>query len=126
MLYAMGQAAGRSTARTIIEEFGAATVTKHVPAALDIYSSLGWAQASGLKSDFDGARAEIQVVDNFECLPHKGQDQKPYSNFLRGHLAGLFSELMGKRVDAEETNCIAQGDPCCLFKIAPAGQGDSK
>ena len=54
----------------------------------------------------------------WECEVQKGLVDKPASHLLRGVLAGFFKELLGKRVDVNETKCIALGDPYCQFEIS--------
>ena len=60
----------------------------------------------------------IQSYDCFECedLPHLG---KPACAFDSGLLEGIFSNYYGKKVEAEETKCYAQGDNFCQFVVKP-------
>jgi predicted hydrocarbon binding protein len=41
-------------------------------------------------------------------------------DFTRGYLAGMFSTLMKRRYDAEETECIADGKYRCVHVLRPA------
>ncbi|MGP8071488.1 MAG: V4R domain-containing protein [Candidatus Bathyarchaeia archaeon] len=45
--------------------------------------------------------------------------RKSISNFLRGHIAGWFSELVESRVEVVEEYCEAKGDPSCYFVVRP-------
>jgi predicted hydrocarbon binding protein len=118
ILHYMGEAGGRETAR-LTKEMNGGEVSKCLTPMLDLYSSAGWGQLNALNVDATRATAEVKAVDNFECSAHRGEGGVGYSHFLRGHLAGVFSQLFSKRVAAVETNCIVQGAPHCLFNIAP-------
>ncbi len=59
---------------------------------------------------------EIVVHDSFEC--ELGRSRAIcYSQFVRGMLAGVLSELFGKGFNLEEEECIAKGDQVCKFKV---------
>ncbi|MCQ5337466.1 MAG: 4-vinyl reductase [Candidatus Methanomethylicia archaeon] len=61
--------------------------------------------------------SEIIIHDCFECEIAKNQLDRPYSNFVRGILAGIFTELFGTEFKCKEENCIAKGDKACKFII---------
>jgi predicted hydrocarbon binding protein len=120
ILHHMGEAGGRVTA-ALAQEMGS-EVSECIPSILDLYSSAGWGVLNALNVDTTQGTVEVRAIDNFECLAHRGEGGVGYSHFLRGHLAGLFSELFSKRVEAVETNCIVQAAPHCTFNIAPQGR----
>jgi len=64
--------------------------------------------------DFDSDGGEILVYDSFECELGKGR-VIPYSQFVRGIIAGVLSELFGRAYNVTEESCIAKGDPVCRF-----------
>ncbi len=69
--------------------------------------------------DASPARAVLSVHGSFECELVKGQTRqtpKPYSQFVRGILAGILSELFGRKFEVTERECLARGDPYCRFE----------
>ncbi len=88
-----------------------------------MYAAGGWGVFKLVEVDFDRGVAVVNAFDNFECTLHRGEGGEPYSQYVRGDLAGLFSEVFGSKVDAVETQCIVQGAPFCRFEIAPAAKG---
>ena len=119
MLFAMGQAAGHDCFGMRIDEASARTVKMDLPNLMSLYSAAGWGIFKAIDVDSEKGSGTVQAIDCFECAPSQGKKSKPYSQFIRGHIAGLFSELFGKRIDAVETECIACGDPHCQFLIGP-------
>jgi len=82
----------------------------------------GWWKRT--KIAYDGFRkaARVRIWDNWECSEIKknlGITSKPQSQLVRGFLSGVFSEHFGVEMMAEETKCIAAGDPYCEFEIKP-------
>jgi predicted hydrocarbon binding protein len=61
------------------------------------------------------------MSNNFECEGQ--QSDKPNSQFIRGHIAGLFSNMLNEDLDCRETKCMALGDPYCEFVIARSQLG---
>jgi predicted hydrocarbon binding protein len=117
MLFAMGEAAGRESFRMMADEVSASTVKKELPNAMYLYSACGWGIFKAIDADFEQGSGTVRAIDCFECAPNQGEKSKPYSQFIRGHIAGLFSALFDKRIDVVETECIACGDPHCLFRL---------
>ncbi|MGB9718225.1 MAG: V4R domain-containing protein [Thermoproteota archaeon] len=60
--------------------------------------------------------AEVRIYQSFECETGKGSET-PYGHFIRGVLAGFFSNIFEKDVKAVETKCIARGDPYCEHMV---------
>ncbi|MCX8182540.1 MAG: hypothetical protein N3D12_05420 [Candidatus Methanomethyliaceae archaeon] len=84
----------------------------------DISSTLfQWAGFGRMNvQELDQERGTIIVYDSFECELGKGRSI-PYSQFVRGLLAGVLSELFGKGFNVMEEACIAKGDPSCKFVV---------
>lgn len=68
--------------------------------------------------------ASVTVVNGFECAHPQGRAGSPSPtfncDFVRGHLAGLFAEVFGRRMTAIETLCVGRGDAKCQFEVAPS------
>lgn len=78
--------------------------------------TLGWGEIEVVKTDLKTCEAQLHVYESCECEIGKGSEQ-PYSQLVRGILAGFFSLLFGKEAKATETRCIAKGDPYCEFTV---------
>jgi predicted hydrocarbon binding protein len=119
VLFSMGEAAGHAWFSMIADEVGANAVTKELSNMMYLYSACGWGIFKAIDVDLEQASATVEAIDCFECAPKEGKKSGPYSQFVRGHIAGLFSRLFDRRVDVIETGCIASGNPHCQFRIRP-------
>jgi predicted hydrocarbon binding protein len=84
---------------------------------LKIYSATGWGRLELSGLDPEHKRAKLKLDEGFECTDV--HSEKPESNFIRGHLAGVLSAYFGSEVKAVETRCISKGDSCCEFEVSP-------
>ena len=85
--------------------------------AIEIARALGYGIFEIL--EFSEYRVKVRVYDNFECELFNNSN-KPESFFVRGVLAGWFAGIWGLKMNeikAEETKCIAKGDPYCEYII---------
>jgi len=78
--------------------------------------NMGWNVPEVVEIDLVNKRAVIRIHESFECELGK-KEGKPYSQFLRGVIAGIFSGIFRQNVKVEEVKCIAKGDPYCEFQI---------
>jgi predicted hydrocarbon binding protein len=123
ILFAMGEAAGREAFAFVSEQVGATAARKELTNVTRLYSANGWGIVKCTDVDFEQGRALLQLNDSFECSrPVDGNVSSPQSDFVRGHFAGLFSELFGNRVEVVETQCIAMGASSCTFTVATKTQ----
>jgi predicted hydrocarbon binding protein len=118
ILHEMGRVAGQSSIRTIAETIGEGRIREQLHNIMNVYAASGWGIFRLMNVDFSRGVGVVQAFDNFECAGHRGEGKKPYSQFVRGHLAGLFSGVFDRRVSAVETHCITQGVGFCQFEIA--------
>jgi len=78
--------------------------------------NMGWNVPDVVKIDMKNKWAVVRLHENFECeLSREGN--KPYSQFLRGVIAGIFSGIFQQDVKVEEVKCIAKGDSYCEFHV---------
>jgi predicted hydrocarbon binding protein len=120
LVYEMGKAAGHSMFKMIKQALGDAKVDVAPADLMSLYSAIGWGIFKLVQVDSAAGTARLLVTDNFECSFHNGEGRlSPYSEFIRGHLAALFSDLFQKKVSAVETDCIDHGDSSCAFNIVP-------
>ncbi|MDE1854248.1 MAG: hypothetical protein KGI38_10965 [Thaumarchaeota archaeon] len=82
---------------------------------ISIYAAIGWGSAEVASFDLASRNAVVRIRENFECGSGTKKSH-PGSNFVRGHLAGLFSSLFGGETTVKETRCISKGDEYCEFK----------
>lgn len=122
IVHGMGGAAGRTFYKAIASQIGAETVKSRIKDVIGLYTAQGWGIFKLISVDFDRATAHVAAQNNFECAPFQGSGSSPRGEFVRGHFAGLFSEIFGKRMEVTETNCIARGDGDCKFEIHETGQ----
>jgi predicted hydrocarbon binding protein len=116
ILYREGYAYGRSTWESLEGEIGSEYIRSHFGEVLRIYQAAGWGRVEVVEQDFADKRATIRMHECFECEGH--ESERPLSSFVRGHLAGAFSALMGAEgVICEETVCAAKGDGHCEFVL---------
>jgi predicted hydrocarbon binding protein len=115
----MGKAAGHAMFKIIKQTQIDRGVEVPLPDLLKLYSAIGWGLFKLTQVDPKASTATLQVTDNFECVLHRGEGRRPYSEFIRGHLEGLFSDLFQRNVSTVETECLAHGDTFCEFKIEP-------
>jgi predicted hydrocarbon binding protein len=122
VLYGMGEAAGRNFYNGIASQIGSETIRSHIKDIIGLHKAQGWGDFKLISVDLDKPTALVQAHNNFECAHLGGRGSSSQCDFVRGHLAGVFSEIFGKRVNATETLCVARGDPCCQFDVQETGQ----
>lgn len=118
LLHTMGEAAGRAMFEACAVHPGD-KLHEGIYHIIGVYTATGWGIFNLKLFDPTNAKAIVQAVDNFECSPYAGSGSF-HSHFVRGHLAGLFSQVFNRRMEATETACVARGDSICEFKIEPA------
>ena len=90
------------------------TIFKKISTSL--CNSVGFGQMEVVGIDTLALKATVRVYNSFECELGLGSG-RPYSFFLRGILAGVLTALFNRKMKAEETKCIAKGDPYCEFIV---------
>jgi len=121
VLYEMGEAAGQAIYASLMSAIGLDALKQELQQVLALYMTSGWGIFELLHLDFEKKTAAIRVKENFECLHYQKRSPAPRSNFVRGHLAGWFSELFATRVEVTESYCVAKGDEFCSFTIEKPG-----
>ncbi|MBC7113535.1 MAG: hypothetical protein H5T34_05935 [Candidatus Methanomethyliales bacterium] len=87
-------------------------IYENISTALFQWAGFGRIEIQDLTQD----RGTILVYNSFECELGKYR-AIPYSQFIRGIIAGTLSELFGRRFNVVEEECIAKGDQLCKFKV---------
>jgi predicted hydrocarbon binding protein/ACT domain-containing protein len=123
IVYGMGEAAGRTFYRGIARQIKTETIKSRLKDVVGLDTAQGWGDFRLTSMDLNKTTASVTVLNGFECVRLQGADSPSATStcdFVRGHLAGLFSEMFGKRMDASETLCVARGDAKCQFEIVPS------
>lgn len=112
LLYQMGYNHGRPTWDDLLAGYRVRD-KDDLQEIISLYPAAGWGLPEVESLDIGRKKAVVKMTGNFECdPPRKGSSG---SNFLRGHLAGLFTSLFGATVNVKETKCVGRGDPHCEF-----------
>jgi len=86
--------------------------------SISFFNCIGFGLAETIKLTTEPFYALIRIYSSFECELGRGA-KKPYSQLIRGILAGVLTELFGIKIQVEETKCVAKGDPYCEFEAKP-------
>jgi len=118
ILFDMGKAAGRESAKKLRESYGLKGCNL-IEAFLALHIAAGWFGYEVVECDEEKLRFVIRLHGNFECTPFIGKRNRPMSHLIRGGLAGVFREAYGRDFRVREVKCIAKGDEYCEFIIEP-------
>ncbi|MDG6919898.1 MAG: hypothetical protein JRN59_00025 [Nitrososphaerota archaeon] len=117
ILYEEGAAYGSEVGREYMQKLDADFVASNIGDVVMLYQALGWFRVDGVRVDQKDGSVVISAGESFECSGYKSR--APRSHFVRGHLAGALSELLGRPMACTETLCIAMGDKTCEFTLTP-------
>ncbi|MBX5321644.1 MAG: hypothetical protein QHH12_03135 [Candidatus Bathyarchaeota archaeon] len=116
MLYYQGFSIGFEIYEQYVKIAKSERIEDLIEVAKAINMTLGWGIADDVNIDVKKGHAKLRIYQSFECELGK-DEEKPYSQFYRGAIAGIFTRFFGKDVKVEETKCIAKGDPYCEFEV---------
>jgi predicted hydrocarbon binding protein len=116
MLYYQGFAIGQRTCQAHKEDIGSEDPKELVGLAKAYFRTVGWGMMDVVKMSLEAGEAQIRIYQSFECETGKGSET-PYGHFIRGILAGFFTEIFQREAKAVETKCIATGDPYCEYTV---------
>jgi predicted hydrocarbon binding protein len=116
MLYYQGFTIGQRMRQAYREEHGLKNPKELTELLMIDAKTLGWGILEFAEINLEEGEAQIRVYQSFECEIGKGSEA-PYGHFIRGILAGFFTDIFGEEAKAVETKCIAKGDPYCEYTI---------
>jgi predicted hydrocarbon binding protein len=119
VLHQVGEAGGLAEFEFAKAVTGADFIKKNVSRTFNLYTALGYGITNLTAIDFERKAAEMHVRDSFECKRSSDPSGAPQSHFIRGLIAGWFSQLFETKMDVIETQCVAKGNPACVFQVQP-------
>jgi len=114
-LYHLAYSGGKFLAKYFSEKLGLKGKELLVE-ILKAYQAGGWGKIELVECDFHKDRIVLRLHNSIECKIFKGSN-KTASQFIRGHISGLLSELLKANVRVMESKCIAKGDQYCEFHM---------
>jgi predicted hydrocarbon binding protein len=110
MLYYQGFAIGRRMCQAYREDTGLEDPKALVGLGKAYFRTVGWGILDVVKMSLEAGEAQVRVYQSFECETGRGSET-PYGHFIRGILAGFFTNIFGEEAKAVETKCIAKETP---------------
>jgi predicted hydrocarbon binding protein len=117
IVFDQGFAYGKATWADVTVKFGPGFARSNLRLVLKLYQALGWLRLEGIEWDEGSRSVTIRTSGSSECEGRKSS--APYSQFVRGHLSGALTAILGKETTCKETRCIAAGDQLCEFVSTP-------
>ena len=123
IIYGMGEAAGRNCSKRLASQMNTDAHNSHIDDMIRLCVANGWGDFRLTSLDLNGMTASVTVLNGFECANGAGSSSSPSTcDFVRGHLAGVFSEMFGKRMNVTETLCAGRGHSKCQFDVSGVKQ----
>ncbi|KYH36266.1 MAG: hypothetical protein AYL28_006850 [Candidatus Bathyarchaeota archaeon B23] len=121
MLYHLGLGGGMMRGTRIFQEaasIGVSDLMEKCEIASGVFMSLGYGMLELLELREEPPYIHLRIHRSIECELGRSAG-RPFSQFIRGIIAGFATICFKREMIAEESRCIAMGDPCCEFKIKP-------
>ena len=119
MTHQLGVAGGQSVFESTKKVIGVEFIRQNVARTLNLFTTLGYGILNVSSVNLQAKTAEIHISDGFESADSANTSSRPQCHFIRGLLAGWFSQLFETKIDVIETRCEAKGDPNCVFQVQP-------
>lgn len=120
ILYHAGFAGGFQIGEWLKSLYKDVKVTDLLSVAKELYRALGWGVVKFGDLDVGRESRKLIVRGSFEAKQRASPT--PVCHFMRGHISGVLSSIIGKRLMLIEELCIAKGDPYCSFVIKSIGK----
>jgi len=79
-------------------------------------AEIGWGRFELVEYDFRNRKLQIKV-ENSAFAQTYGNAKQGVCHLINGVLSGLATALFGRNCMGAETECLAKGDPHCIFHI---------
>lgn len=119
ILYQIGEAGGQRVFDSLKALVGFEFIRKNVGRTLNLFTALGYGILNVKAVDLDAKTAYIHIQGGFESADSRSASVTPQCHFIRGLLGGWFSQLFESRIEVIETQCVAKGNPACVFQVQP-------
>jgi len=116
-LYYVGFEAGRRAYDSYVKLASERNLEAIKEIAAAVNMTLGWAVIEDIQVNDETKTAKLRLYENFECELRRNS-KEAYSQFYKGAVAGVFTGYFQEEMKAEETKCIAKGDPYCEFSVS--------
>jgi predicted hydrocarbon binding protein len=116
IVYHQGREAGRQGFGDLARDIGDGKIASTLTTILPCYAAVGWGRPELISADPESSSITLRMWGNFECEGQKSE--KPNSQFIRGHIAGLFSKVMAVELECSETKCTAMVESYCEFVVS--------
>jgi len=117
VFYNAGKKSGTFIAKLLSKRYGLKGKSLTL-AIIQATKAIGWGRIEGFNVDKKGFLNNVKVQRCFEALL-RGHKKEKVCHWTRGFIAGFFSEVVDKSVEAEELKCAAAGDDVCEFEVKP-------
>jgi predicted hydrocarbon binding protein len=113
ILYTAGKKGGARGVELIATQFNYAG-EQLLEAALIAFNRSNWGIATIIR---DGEKVIALRVEHSALASSVNGQKKPICHPIAGYMAGFLEEAWKRSVKVHETQCVAAGDPYCLFEI---------
>jgi predicted hydrocarbon binding protein len=119
ILHQIGEAGAERVFESVRTMTGPDFIRNNVGRALSLFTAVGWGILEVKAVNLDAKTAEIHIRDGFESADSRNASTTVQCHFTRGMLTGWLSQLFERKIEVTETQCIAKGDPACIFLAKP-------
>ena len=116
ILYDEGHACGKEVGVDYTRRLGVGFARANLLDVFEMYETARWFRLEGVERFKRYGVVTVRTRESFEC--EGARSSRPYSQFLRGHLSGGLTAILGKEMACEETKCVAAGDENCEFVLS--------
>jgi len=121
IVYDEGYAWGKESLAEMTARMGGEFVLSNLENVMMLYQAQGWFKVERVERNERTGAVMVDASENFECMGEKSK--RPHSQFVRGHLAGAFTAILGTEMACVEKRCIAAGGRLCEFALSPRPNG---
>ena len=122
VVYEEGFAYGLETWRNFVAGIGEEFARANWKKILMIYQATGWFKLESAALDSVEMTFRVSTSSSFECGGRKYP--RPFSQFIRGHLCGALTAIMGREMVCEEVACVATGSSECQYVLKPGSDAE--
>ena len=115
ILFRAGWTVGWQGAGDVAKIVGEEAMAKEPDLFAGLYAALGWGRMHVVGAAPDLSSFTMELEEGFEGTGAKSP--APVCHFTRGLVAGSSERVLSRAVTCAETECVAAGDPHCLFTV---------